>query len=73
MIKLICPDCRSDEIHLKGDEKSTNNKDLFICECGNKVEIICPECGKFLCYECTNSGYYTSDFKYCNCGCPIEI
>lgn len=39
MIKLICPECESKEIYLKGDEKSVNNEDLFICDCGAKFEI----------------------------------
>lgn len=39
MIKLICPSCNSEEIHLKGDEKSVHNKDLFICDCGAKFEF----------------------------------
>jgi len=39
MIKLICPECGSEEISLKFDEKSINDKDLFICDCGAKFEF----------------------------------
>ena len=39
MIKLICPECESDKINLKGNVKSINNEDLFICECGYKFEF----------------------------------
>jgi len=43
MIKLICPECGSNEVYLKGDEKSINDKDLFICDCGMKFELVDAE------------------------------
>lgn len=43
MIKLICPGCSSDEISLNFIKKSKNDKDLFICDCGEEFEFIDAE------------------------------
>lgn len=39
MIKLICPKCGNDEIYLRGDKKSKDNKDLFKCDCGKEFTL----------------------------------